>query len=82
MSQHCGEPLSSYFGTNSININEIKQIAFQMLSALTLLHSKMIVHRNLCPENVLVQPNKDIKLFNYGLYYMTDYGRLVPFPIM
>lgn len=45
------------------------------------LHSRNIVHRNLSSENILIQED-GLKLFNYGLYHMTDNGKLVTFPIM
>lgn len=61
----------------------IKRIAHQILVGLDELHQKNIVHRNLSCENILLQQNcNDIKLFNYGLYYATDNGNLVSFPIM
>lgn len=37
--------------------------------------------RNLCPETLLVTPGGLVKLFNYGLYHMTNSGRYVAFPI-
>lgn len=82
MSQHCGEPLSTFIGTNKFSTDDVKKIAFQILSALSFLHERKFIHRNLSPENILLQMNKDIKLFNYGLYHMTESGKLVSFPIM
>lgn len=36
---------------------------------------------NICPSNILVDPFGRSKLYNYGLYYMTEFGAAVSFPI-
>ncbi|KAF2901025.1 hypothetical protein ILUMI_05165 [Ignelater luminosus] len=82
VSQYCGEPLSHYLAKNELSIEDIKRIAHQILLGLNELHDRNIVHRNLSTDNVLLQENKDVKLFNYGLFYMTDHGKLVSFPIL
>lgn len=53
-----------------------------MLTGLNELHKRKMVHRNLSPENILVQENGDVKLFNYGLFHMTARGQLVSYPIL
>lgn len=82
VSQYCGEPLSNYLTKSELAIEDIKRIAHQILLALNEIHERNIVHRNLSTDNILLQENKDIKLFNYGLFYMTDHGKLVSFPIL
>lgn len=65
-----------------VSVDQVKEIACQILSALTYLNKNNIVHRCLAPENILY--NKDttqVKLYNYGVYYITDCGRDVTFPI-
>jgi len=37
--------------------------------------------RNLSPETVLLNGAKRVKLFNYGMYHMTNNGKYVAFPI-
>lgn len=64
------------------NESEIVKIAYQILTGLNVLHQRKIVHRNLSTDNVLVQQNGDIKLFNYGLYHMCGKGRLVSYAIV
>ncbi|KAK5650705.1 hypothetical protein RI129_001734 [Pyrocoelia pectoralis] len=82
VSQYCGEPLSSYLGKERFSYDDIKKIAYKIFLALHYMHMKKIVHRSLSTENILVQENNNIKLFNYGLFYMTDNGKLVSFPIV
>ncbi|KAJ8976127.1 hypothetical protein NQ317_019392 [Molorchus minor] len=80
VSQYCGQSLSNYLEKNTFTIEDIKRIAYQILTGLNELHKKNIIHRNLSSDNVLLLEN-NVKLFNYGLYYMTDNGKLVSFPI-
>lgn len=82
VSQYCGKPLSDLIGKEQFSFDDIKRIAFQLITAVNVLHEQKIVHRNLSSCNILLQDNNDIKLFNYGLYYMTAGGQLVSFPIM
>lgn len=64
-----------------INVKDATRIGFQILSALEYLNSLHIVHRNLCPDNILFDGDENVQLFNYGLYYMTNRGSNVLFPI-
>lgn len=82
VSQYCGQPLASVLEKRQFTTEEIKQIAYQVVEGLKILHEKKIVHRTLSNENILLQDNGDIKLFNYGLYYMSDLGTLVSFPVL
>ncbi|KAJ3084981.1 hypothetical protein HK102_000429 [Quaeritorhiza haematococci] len=58
----------------------LKSWTAQILKALSFLHGRGAVHRNLCSQNVLLD-GKTIKLSNWGLYYMTGSGVDVSFPI-
>ena len=40
-----------------------------------------MVSRNLCLENILFDPSMNVKLFNYGVHYVTNGGKYVSFPI-
>ncbi|KRY78910.1 TBC domain-containing protein kinase-like protein [Trichinella pseudospiralis] len=59
----------------------LPKIAYETLSALQYLHNCHICHRYLSGENVLLNEKGTVRLSNYGLYYMTDSGRNVPFHI-
>ena len=56
------------------------EVAIQVLKALDYLEAQNITVMNLGSESILQQEDK-WKLFNYGLGHMTDYGRLVGFPL-
>lgn len=83
VSQYCGKPIESFVEKKEFDYETIKFMAFQILLGLDELHKRNIVHRNLSTENILLQDNEmNVKLFNYGLFYATDNGKLVPFPIL
>ncbi|XP_066253583.1 TBC domain-containing protein kinase-like protein isoform X1 [Euwallacea similis] len=82
VSQYCGTPLRDLIEKRQFEPREIMQIAYQTLEGLKLLHEKKIIHRTLSNENILLQSNGDVKLFNYGLFHMTNLGSLVSFPVL
>ncbi|XP_048262470.1 TBC domain-containing protein kinase-like protein isoform X3 [Bombus affinis] len=65
----------------NLNIDDIMKIAFQCLLGLQHMNNLGLVHRHLNPENILVNKSGNVQLYNFGLYYMTDSGKNVSFPI-
>lgn len=82
VSQYCGTPLINLLEKRQFTAFEIKKICYQTLKGLSLLHKKKIVHRTLSNENILLQDDGAVKLFNYGLFHMSEYGTLVSFPVL
>ncbi|XP_049820096.1 TBC domain-containing protein kinase-like protein [Aethina tumida] len=82
VSQFCGKSLSTYIERELFDLDDIIKIAYQVIEGVNELHKNNIIHRNLSNENILLQDNNDIKLFNYGLYHMTGENKLVSFPIL
>ncbi|KAL2739539.1 TBC domain-containing protein kinase-like protein [Vespula maculifrons] len=78
VSEYNGEPLSS---KENLHVNDIVKIAFQCLLGLRQMNDLGLVHRHLSPDNILINKTGNIQLYNYGLYYMTDGGKNVSFPI-
>lgn len=66
---------------SSISEAGIVKLCHQTLHALSYINSYGVVHRCLAPDNILFNSKGDVKLFNYGLYYMTGKGEDVSFPI-
>ncbi|XP_063979758.1 TBC domain-containing protein kinase-like protein isoform X2 [Diachasmimorpha longicaudata] len=79
VAEYSGTPLES---NDKIRpINDIVRIVYEILSGLSYIHQFGLVHRHLSPVNILIKENGDVQLYNYGLYYMTDRGKNVSFPI-
>lgn len=82
VSQYCGKPLTHTISKERFSSDAIKKIAFQLITGLNELHKRKMIHRNLSLENILLQDNGDVKLFNYGLFHMSAKGQLVSYPIL
>ncbi|CAB0035912.1 unnamed protein product [Trichogramma brassicae] len=78
VAEYCGKPLASL---ENLSMDKVIQIAYQCLVGLKYMNKFGLVHSHLSPENILVDKNGTVKLFNFGLYYMTDHGKNVSFPI-
>ncbi|KAL7028019.1 hypothetical protein ACKWTF_005693 [Chironomus riparius] len=84
--------ISEYYGSSlnetsnkNIQYENILKIFYQCMTGLSFIHNNDIVHHNLEPSNVLIDEWHNVKLFNYGFYYMTrgdeDCEEYVTFPI-
>lgn len=74
-----GKSLSEH--KSKFSYDEITSIACQVATGLKFLHDQNIAHRTLAFDNILLDKNGRVKLFNYGMYYMTGEGNEVPFPL-
>ncbi|KAJ8726854.1 hypothetical protein PYW08_015251 [Mythimna loreyi] len=66
---------------SKFSYEEVTNIAKQVACGLKFLHDQDITHRTLSDDNILIDNDGRVKLFNYGLYYMTDRGKEVSFPL-
>jgi serine/threonine protein kinase len=51
----------------NIDIEKIKYIMYQILKGVDYLHSKKILHRDLKPQNILIDSNYIVKIADFGL---------------
>ncbi|ORX90756.1 hypothetical protein K493DRAFT_339805 [Basidiobolus meristosporus CBS 931.73] len=63
------------------DLSQLRLWAFQILHALKYLQDNGVIHRNLCPSNILLDAKGNVRLAGYGLYYITDEGRDIDFPV-
>lgn len=71
-----------FFDINTIHgTSQILQIARQILSGLEYLNMHGITNRNLNLDNIMIDDEGTVKIFNYGTYHMTNGGKYVTFPI-
>ena len=78
VSESSGEPLRN---KENLSLDHIIKIGYQCLLGLQHMNKLGLVHRHLSPDNILINKNGDVQLYNFGLYYMTDGGKSVSFPI-
>ncbi|CAF3339251.1 unnamed protein product [Rotaria sp. Silwood1] len=65
-----------------LRVEQIQQWSRQILHALIYLQEKQLYARNLSLKNIrLAQSDQIVKIQNYGLWHMTQYGTCVSFPI-
>src|SRR5262245_46871973 len=62
-----GETLADRLKHGALPVNEALQITKQVAEALEAAHEKSIVHRDLKPGNVMVLPDGNIKVLDFGL---------------
>lgn len=74
-----GKPLSEW--KSKFSNKDITNIAYQVASGMKFLHKQDITHRTLADDNILLDSHGRVKMFNYGMYYMTGGGSEVPFPL-
>eukprot|EP00494_Astrolonche_serrata_P003528 UN03535 len=60
----------------SLSLNEIKYYSYQILLAIEYTHSKGILHRDIKPQNIVIDPSKKIvKLIDWGLACFYEEGK-------
>ncbi|CAD8191035.1 unnamed protein product [Paramecium pentaurelia] len=68
--------LRKYLDKNqTLSLNTIKLIVYQILLGLSFCHSRRVLHRDLKPQNILLNETMTLKLADFGL------SRVFPFPM-
>lgn len=82
VAEHYENDLMNFFKQNkALCPDKALLIAKEILEGLELMNQHGMVHRALCPQNVLLDSRGSVKLAKFGFYYMTDSGTDVDFPI-
>jgi len=62
-----GETLADRLKKNPLNIHETLAIIIQVLEALSEAHSVGIVHRDIKPRNIMINPRGQVKVLDFGV---------------
>ena len=62
-----GKPLDEFCDEKNLNIHERLRLFLQICAAVSFAHSRLVVHRDLKPTNILVTENGAVKLLDFGI---------------
>ena len=67
--EHCDQDLKKYFDSlnGEIDPDLVKSFMYQLLRGLAFCHSHNVLHRDLKPQNLLINENGELKLADFGL---------------
>jgi tetratricopeptide (TPR) repeat protein len=74
MAHYEGKTLSERIAEGSFTVDEVVDIALQVLSGLGRAHDAGIVHRDIKPANVILTNRGEVKLLDFGLAKTADVG--------
>ncbi|XP_055913652.1 TBC domain-containing protein kinase-like protein [Eupeodes corollae] len=80
VSEYSGDTLE-HKSRVSFNSKQVLRVFYQIACGIAEVHRNKFAIHNLEPKNVLLDELDNVKLFNYGLFDMTNGGEYVPFPI-
>ena len=70
-----GEPIDTYCASRNLPLDERLVLFEKVCDAVSYAHQHLIIHRDLKPKNILVTPNGDVKLLDFGIAKLLDTSR-------
>ncbi|MEP6900530.1 MAG: protein kinase [Actinomycetota bacterium] len=62
-----GKPIDEYCREEDLGVNERLRLFLQICAAVSFAHSRLVVHRDLKPTNILVGGDGSVKLLDFGI---------------
>jgi eukaryotic-like serine/threonine-protein kinase len=72
-----GEPIDRWCQARALDVRARVRLFLQVLEAVAHAHSKLILHRDLKPANILVTPQGQVKLLDFGIAKLLDEEHVV-----
>ena len=62
-----GEPIDRYCDSRKLSVRDRVQLFLQVCAAVAYAHQRLVVHRDLKPNNILVTADGSVKLLDFGI---------------
>jgi tetratricopeptide (TPR) repeat protein/TolB-like protein len=73
MEHIAGQPIGEYCDTRRLSIEERLRLFLKVCAAVECAHESHVVHRDIKPENILVTPDGEPKLLDFGIAKVLDF---------
>lgn len=70
-----GQPIDAYVRAKALSIRERLALILQVASAVAFAHSRLVVHRDLKPTNILVTAEGQVRLLDFGIAKLMEGDR-------